>query len=836
MFYRENVTYIGVGRMRERFISLRTAVIIPIVLIMMITLTIFVVFNKRDYEFLANEQGTRILTALYENTEQRLSKLLIEPQRANTYYEDYISRAKLYEFSDVEKIETYTLEFMSKIRKDLPQISVVSYGDEMGNYVGYRVNNDENYELMLKDNRTDLLLNIYGGTDLYSEVLGSFEGYDPRTRPWYKPVKEVQEIQWSEVYVNYDEKMELTISSLMPVFDDENTFKGVAELDVKLDMINDFLVDEKVKGNGVIYIVDENWNILANSLDQDFMKIIEGDPPAAVMLPAFESDNAMIRSSAEGFRNSEVKFGEITKLMIDDNRHFSMYSPLKNPVELNWKIVVVIPETDIMGAVQKRQNTTLSLVSLVMIFGMLLGMITLSRITRPILESSEAALRFSEGEWETRLKPGKLPLYETYELVDAFNNMSDKLKDSFDEIQINEEKYRSLVENVDDMIYSLSADGEFISMNQSFEHALGVEAGSLIGKNYLDIFTTDKNKEFWKNKFVEVLMKKEKIKFEFEYVTGTGARVVISVNMIPQLDSEGVVQTILGTNTDITELIKAEEEIKRLLEAEKKELEALVEQRTNELKVTMKELLDRERLASLGSLVAGIAHEINTPLGVAVTASSYMESVNASTFTKLREGSLSKQALVEYMGGIEESSEIINTNLYRASELIRSFKEISVNQSIETLTNFNIYDYIQDVKLALKHEYKNTEHRFYVICEETLEIKSYPGAISQILTNLIMNSLTHGFSDDVPGLITIRAHVTDESLILEYEDDGVGITKENLTRIFDPFFTTNRKKGGSGLGLNIVYNLVTGRLNGKIQCESVVNEGVKFSIKVPLNH
>lgn len=822
--------------MKLKNVSLRTAVILPIVVIMLAILTMFVVFNARDYDFLAQEQGTRILEALYQNTEQRLRALLLEPQRVAKIYGDYISRQELYDYDDLSDVEVYTLEFMAKLRDDLPQISVMAFGDEVGNYIGIRANDDSSLDLMLKDSRTNYDLNIYAGDTVDSELLAGYEGYDPRIRPWYAPVKEEPAVQWSEVYVNYDEKMELTISSLVPVFDDNNGFRGVAGFDVKLSMINEFLISEKIKGDGVIYIIDEDWNILAHSLEEDFVKVIEGDPPSAVLLQATEAENEMVRLSADHIISSKISFGDVEQIMIGNERHYSMYSPLKDPEGLNWSIVVVIPETDLMGAVKERQSTTLRITSVMLLLSMIIAMYLLSKITKPILLSSEAALKLSKGDFESRLDIEGLPLYETRELVSAFNNMSDNLKDSFNRIKLSEAKYRSLVENVDDMIYSVSRDGTFISMNYSFDHALEIESGSLIGKRFTEIFTREDSYKLWTKRFNEVIESKEKQHFQFDFLDQNDVRRVLTVKLIPQLNEYGEVETILGTNTDITELVMAQEEIERLLQAEKEELESLVQQRTAELETTMQELIDRERLASLGSLVAGIAHEINTPLGVAVTAGSYMEKINRKTFEKLREGKISKQSLIDYITSMEESSDIINTNLYRASELIRSFKEISVNQSIEAISDFMVADYIKDVMLALKHEYKNTQHEFEIACDETLEIRSYPGAFSQILTNMIMNSLIHGFEGVDKGHIRIRATREAEDLILEYEDDGVGISKENKVRIFDPFFTTNRKRGGSGLGLNIVYNIVTGKLNGKISCESEQGIGTKFIIRIPLSN
>ncbi len=820
--------------MKHRVWSLRTAVMLPIVIITFLVLIVSVYFSARDYDFLAKEQGSKILDALYENTEMRLSTLLMDSQDVNSFYEYYIANTGMYDYDTMYDIERFTLEFMKQAQADTPQISAMSYGDEKGNFAGYRHNDDQSYGLMLKDTRTDFNLNIYAGENQKSELLASFEEYDPTTRPWYAPVKKNRQVQWSEVYVNYDEKMELTITSLVPVFDKFNVFRGVAGADVKLNMINDFLLDEEMKGNGVIYIVDSDFNIIAHSIDADYVKIMETDPPTAVMLPAYEAENQMIQMSAKHIQEKETASGEVEQIMIDNARYFSMYSPLKSPAALNWSIVAVIPESDLMGAVKHRQDTTFQFTAVILVFSMFLAMYALSRVTKPILESSEAALKLSGGDFDTKLEIGNVQLFETRELVMAFNNMAEKLQSSFTKLQESEEKYRTLIENVDNMIYSISTDGKFISMNNSFASAMPYSKDYMIGKPYEIIIEDHKMRRICDESFNNVLKTNTKQDFQYEYLDLSGDRKIQSVKLVPQFDENGNLASILGASTDITDLVLAQERIQSLLKAEKQELESMVRERTEELEATMQELIDRERLASLGSLVAGIAHEVNTPLGVAVTAGSYMDKINTTMFKKLREGKLSKKDLTEYMKSIDESAEIINTNLGRASELIRSFKEISVNQSVENITDFKVADTIHDVLLALKHEYKNTKHTFEIDCDEALQIRSYPGALSQILTNLIMNSLIHGFEQVEEGHIHIRAYREDDTFIFDYWDDGAGISDENLSRIFDPFFTTNRKRGGSGLGLNIVYNIVTGKLNGKIQCISEEGKGTSFVIRTPL--
>ncbi len=262
-------------------------------------------------------------------------------------------------------------------------------------------------------------------------------------------------------------------------------------------------------------------------------------------------------------------------------------------------------------------------------------------------------------------------------------------------------------------------------------------------------------------------------------------------------------------------------------------LENRVKERTNELKRAMKELQQKEKMASLGSLVAGISHEVNTPLGIAVTAGSYLVDQNQNYMQLLNEKTFSKSHLSEYMSTVGETSDIIHRNVLRAAELVKSFKNIAVSQTSEAQTVFNVHDLVDSLALSLKHELKYSQHTVVNTVDPELKVNSLPGVFTQILTNLMMNSIVHGFSQKENGLISISALVKNETLTLVYKDNGIGISPEIIHRIYDPFFTTNRDHGGSGLGLNIVYTLVTEQLKGNIYCSSQESEGTTFQIVIP---
>ena len=294
----------------------------------------------------------------------------------------------------------------------------------------------------------------------------------------------------------------------------------------------------------------------------------------------------------------------------------------------------------------------------------------------------------------------------------------------------------------------------------------------------------------------------------------------------PVIKIQKDMEKIVAGSTDVKIDIPEQNEIGALASDINKMVESL--------KMQQQRLDEREKMAALGTLVAGVAHEINTPLGIGVTTSTYMQKLNYDCRKALIEGNFTKQKLLEYMETMNESLDLLQYNLERGSNIIQSFKKIAVNQISENIEDFYLKQCVQDVVTSLVHEYKNTGHQIQIICDEALIVRSYPGAIAQILTNFILNSLTHAFKDRSDGMMTIKAYKQTENLYLIYEDDGCGIEEEQKKLIFTPFYTTNKQLGGSGLGLSIVYNLVTQKLDGKIEVDSEKGHGIKFTIIIPL--
>lgn len=268
-------------------------------------------------------------------------------------------------------------------------------------------------------------------------------------------------------------------------------------------------------------------------------------------------------------------------------------------------------------------------------------------------------------------------------------------------------------------------------------------------------------------------------------------------------------------------------------ELERRRTEA--EEALDRLRQAQETLVQTEKLASLGALVGGVAHEINTPVGIALSCASHLSDSTASIRALFEADDIGIDDFQRYMETAADTAKLILANCERAADLIRSFKQVAVDRTSSERRSFRLLDTITETVTSLKPNLRQGGHDIAVSCPPDLELDGYPGAVSQILTNFVMNSLTHGYDPGQRGHLTITAQLDPDGMVLlVYADDGKGIAEEHRTRIFDPFFTTRRGSGGSGLGLHIVFNLVTGPLGGQVQLESASQDGgTSFALTFP---
>jgi len=383
---------------------------------------------------------------------------------------------------------------------------------------------------------------------------------------------------------------------------------------------------------------------------------------------------------------------------------------------------------------------------------------------------------------------------------------------------------------------SLIKDGKFIDCNNSVlkmlkynskEEFLNLKPHELSPQYQPD----GEKSEDKAKKLIQICLKEGHHRFEWVHTKSTKeefwVEVVLTKILLNNEDLIHVVWRDIGEKKCLQEqILRRNEE----LEDSNNELEISL----NNLKQTQNKLIESEKMASLGGLVAGVAHEINTPVGIGLTGITHFLNISEELEKKYNSDTMTQEDFEEYLKTAKQVATMINSNLMKTAELVKSFKQISVDQTSEEKREFKIKDYLEEILLSLNSILKKQKCTIKIDCDETLIINSYPGAFSQIVTNLIINSINHAFENKESELINIDITKENDSIKLIYKDNGKGIKQTYLEKIFDPFFTTSRDKGGTGLGLNIIYNIVTNKLNGSITCKSEENLGVEFNINFKL--
>lgn len=392
-------------------------------------------------------------------------------------------------------------------------------------------------------------------------------------------------------------------------------------------------------------------------------------------------------------------------------------------------------------------------------------------------------------------------------LREAKQDLERRVEERTAELKESERRFRDFAESSSDWLWETDAADCMRYISRSAAEALSPQS-PLLGRQLLSLA----NRQFvdpaaWTRHCEDVAARRPFLGVEYPVGESADHLTYIHVSGKPVFGKTGDFLGYRGTATDATVLVTAQSE-----------------------------LLRHEKLSALGGLVAGVAHEINTPVGIGITAASHLAERTREFNAKFAAGQMKRSDLEAYLALVEESTDSLSTNLTRAAGLVRSFKQVAVDQSSDQARRFNVCGYIGEILDSLRPKLKRTPHTVAVDCPGELIVQSHPGALSQIIANLVINSLQHGFADEIPGRMEISIRRADRSLTIVYRDDGKGMPNELAKRIFDPFFTTRRNEGGSGLGMHIVYNLVTQKLGGRISCITAPGKGIIFTMVIPMDY
>ncbi len=366
----------------------------------------------------------------------------------------------------------------------------------------------------------------------------------------------------------------------------------------------------------------------------------------------------------------------------------------------------------------------------------------------------------------------------------------------------------------------------YVLMNRYMAGIFGVDPLEAIGRTTTDLMSrygsakTDDNDQ-------RVLKTKKGLGFyEEEYLDANGSLRHWLVNKLPVLDGDGEIEHIVTVALDIGERKRGEQEMRKARDA--------AEMALRNLRETQASLIEAEKLAALGRLVAGVAHEVNNPIGISLTVASALERKAANFTAEVERGNLRRSSLNDFLETSRDASSQLVANLNRAAELIQSFKQVAADRNYSDQRTFDLADLTEQVVLSLRPGLRKQNLTLNVECQPNLIMNSYPGPYGQVLTNLFLNAVAHGFPDGRPGVIEIYARESGKDNVeIIFSDDGVGMSLDVRRRAFDPFFTTRRDQGGTGLGLHIVYNIVTNRLGGRLDLDSEPGRGTRIQMILP---
>lgn len=438
--------------------------------------------------------------------------------------------------------------------------------------------------------------------------------------------------------------------------------------------------------------------------------------------------------------------------------------------------------------------------------------------------AGQRADQTDERSWITYWHPLRAPTGEIVGVNVAAEEITER-KRAEAALRASESQFHTLADSIPQLVWMADSGGRIFWFNRHWHEYTGTTAGETGACDWQAILSSNSLQET-RHRWMQSLAAGTPLEMELSLRGKDGDYRPFLTRAVPLRDSAGTVYGWIGTHIDISERKRGEEEIRNAKDAAEAALQNLRDTQTS--------LIEAEKHAALGRLVAGIAHEINNPVGIGVTVATSLERRCDLFAAEVARGDVKRSSLEDFLAACRTGSAQLVANLNRVAELVQAFKQVAVDRDCSDQRTFDLGELTDQVLLSLRPSLRKRNLTLNVECQPHLLVTSYPGPYGQVLTNLVVNSVAHAFPDGEGGVIDIKARPCGDAHVeILFSDNGCGMGVEVKSQAFDPFFTTRRDHGGTGLGLHIVYNIVTNRLGGRLSLDSSPGSGTKFQIILP---
>jgi PAS domain S-box-containing protein len=455
-------------------------------------------------------------------------------------------------------------------------------------------------------------------------------------------------------------------------------------------------------------------------------------------------------------------------------------------------------------------------------------------IVRSIMETGEPvtgievagqrADQTDERFWITYWHPLRSPSGEIVGINVAAEEITER-KRAEAALQASERQFHTLADSLPQLVWMAETGGKIFWFNSHWHEYTGTPVGGTSSHDWQAILSPASLQEA-RDQWAQALETKTALELELSLRGKDGKYRPFLTRAVPLHDSAGAVYGWIGTHIDISERKRGEQEIQDARDSAESALQNLRE--------TQNSLIETEKLAALGRLVAGVAHEVNTPVGTSLTVASSLERRTAAFAAEVAQGNLKRSSLIDFLETSRDASSQLVANLKHAAELIQSFKQVAADRNYSDLRIFDLGDLTEQVAVSLRPGLGKQNLTLNIECEPNLKMNGYPGPYGQLLTNLFLNSVTHAFPEGNGGSIDIKVRAAgDDAVDVLFSDNGCGMSLDVRRKAFDPFFTTRRDRGSTGLGLHIVHTIVINHLGGRLHLDSEPGKGTKFHLVLP---